>query len=212
VRRLGGGDREQVSVRDSASECVFFQGQAAPPASEAATPLQSLDLRLRRVAGRWVYDLDKGTPTDAQRAALAQFGQFADFTAVLALCTSAQPRAKGESWKVEAPRPSGKAHGYVVPEGIECRLEDVTEADGESLARIAVNGRLKLERPMGFNGSVSVTFAGTIMRRLSDMLDVEAELSGTFTYTGPVVVEGNPADLSMELPWTLTRTQKIEPK
>jgi hypothetical protein len=212
LRRLGGGDREEVSVRESVRECVFYLGAVPPPADEAGTPLQSLDLRLRRVSGKWTYELDKGTPTDVQRAALAEFNQLADLVSVLALCASPQPRAKGESWKVDVPRLPGKGYGYVVTETLECRLEDVIEGEGGPQARIAVTGKLKLERPLGLNGSVSVTFAGTITRRLSDMLDVEASLNGTFSYTGPVVADGKPATTSIEVPWTLTRTQKIEPK
>jgi hypothetical protein len=212
LRRLGGADREQVSVRDSARECVFYLGLVPPPAAETGTPLQSLDLRLRRVSGRWNYELDKGTPTDIQRAALAEFGQLADLVGVVTLCASPQPRAKGETWKVDVPKPPGKGYGYVVPEPLECRLEDVIEGEGGPHARIGVNGKLKLERPLGLNGMVGVTFAGTITRRLSDMLDVETALNGTFSYAGPVMADGKPATTTIEVPWTLTRTQKIEPK
>jgi hypothetical protein len=59
---------------------------------------------------------------------------------------------------------------------------------------------------------MTLTFGGTIVRRLSDMLDVDVALSGVFSYAGPVVVDAQPVDMSMELPWTLTRTQKVEPK
>jgi hypothetical protein len=59
---------------------------------------------------------------------------------------------------------------------------------------------------------MTLTFAGTIVRRLSDMLDADLALSGVFTYAGPVVVDAKPVDMSMELPWTLTRTQRVEPK
>ncbi len=212
LRRLVGGDREEMSVRDSVRECVFYLGALPSPATETGTPLQSLDLRLRRVSGRWIYELDKGTPSDIQRAALSEFSQLADLAGVMALCASPQPRAKGESWKVDIQKPPGKGYGYVFPETLECRLEDVTQGEGGTQARIAVSGKLKLERPLGLNGSVSVTFTGTITRRLSDMLDVETSLNGNFSYTGPVIADGKPATTSIEVPWTLTRSQKIEPK
>jgi hypothetical protein len=59
---------------------------------------------------------------------------------------------------------------------------------------------------------VNITFDGTIMHRLSDMLDVETTLSGNFSYSGPVMAGGKPAKASIELPWKLKRTQKIEPR
>jgi len=212
VRRLVGNDRIEVSIRDGVRECVFYLGNMPPPPAESPTPLQGLDLRMRSVSGRWLYELDKGKPTEPQRFALAMLGQYADLLGVLALCITPEPRAKGETWKVNVPRSTGKAYGKAVPEELECRLEDVVEGEGGPQARIAVSGRLKLERPLNLNGSVTVTFAGTIGHRLSDMLDVETSLRGTFLYSGPVMAEGKPGKASIELPWTLTRTQKIEPK
>lgn len=212
VKHLGGNDRDQVSVRDSARECLFYLGTVAPASTEGATPLQALDLRMRRVSGRWSHELDKGTPTDLQRAALVEFSQIADLVGVLGLCTSPQPRAKGESWKVDEHRPAGRAYGYVVAEKIECRLEDVSEVEGVPHARIAVTGELKVERPLNINGAMKVTFTGTVTRRLSDMLDVETTLTGDFSYSGPVIAQGKPAEARIDLPWKLTRTQKIEAK
>jgi hypothetical protein len=213
VRRLVGTDRIEVSVRDCVRECLFFTAGMAPPSNEFAMPISALDLRMRRVSGRWVYELETGKPSDAQKFALGELGQFSDLLGVLALCISPQPRAKGETWKVDQfPKPPGRGYGYVMPEFIECRLEDVvTHPDGD-LARIGVTGKLKVDRPLGVNGSMSITFAGTFMHRLTDMLDVETNLTGEFTYTGPVMADGKPAKALIELPWTLKRTQKIEPK
>jgi hypothetical protein len=213
LRRMVGTDRIEVSVRDCVRECVFFMGGMPPGPSEISMPINALDLRMRRVSGRWIYELDTGKPSDGQKFALAELGQFADLLGVLALCISPQPRAKGETWKVDQfPRPPGRGYGYVMPEFIECRLEEVIAHPDGDLARIGVTGKLKVERPLNLNGSVSITFAGTFMHRLTDMLDVETNLTGEFTYTGPVMADGKPAKALIELPWTLKRTQKIEPK
>jgi hypothetical protein len=213
VRRIVGNDRIQVSVRDNVRECFFYLGNTPPPANPLATPLSAQDLRMRRVSGRWQYELDNAAkPTEPQQFALSELGQFADLLGVLAYCYTRDPRAKGETWKVTPPRPPGKGYGMVETESLECRLEDVVDGEGGQIARIAVAGKLKIERPMNLNGSVAITFAGTIMHRLSDMLDVDTNLTGTFSYTGPVMALGKPAKADIELPWKLTRTQKIEPK
>jgi hypothetical protein len=213
VRRIVGGDRIEVSVRDSVRECFFYLGVAPPPSNQGASPLSAQDLRMRRVSGRWIYELENAAkPTEQQQFALSELGQFADLLGVLANCYSPEPRAKGETWKVTPRRAPGKGYGMVETEFLECRLEDVVDGEGGQVARITVTGKLKIERPLNLNGTVEVTFAGTVMHRLSDMLDVDTNLSGTFSYTGPVMALGKPAKADIELPWKLTRTQKIEPK
>lgn len=66
---------------------------------------------------------------------------------------------------------------------------------------------------MGFLSRIDVSFDVTLVRRLSDMLDLDTKISGHLKNVGQVNdLKGKPAELTLELPYILVRTLAVERK
>ena len=66
---------------------------------------------------------------------------------------------------------------------------------------------------MNYLSRIEVAFDITLVRRLSDMLDVNTKITGSLKNIAQVNdADGKAAQLILELPYTLVRTQAIERK
>jgi hypothetical protein len=211
VRRVMGVDAEEVKVRELMKECVHFSGEPPPPNETAA--LFSKTLRARKKNGHWDYELTPGKATPEEALLLGELAFAADLLEVLPVCIGTGSRKPGEVWKTVLAAPRGNAYGWIVPDGFETTLVSVEDkADGPH-ATFAITGKFHMARPMNLNARMEVTFKATVIRRLSDILDVDTKVTGQFVAAaqgaGP---NREKILLSYDYPFTLTRTLKIEPK
>jgi len=96
---------------------------------------------------------------------------------------------------------------------IQCTLVSIDDKPDGAHAKLTITGQLGRERPMNFNSHVEITFETALVRRLTDMLDVDAQIKGTYTLKGEANIAGaGKTQLDFEYPYTLARTLKIEPK
>ena len=212
VRRIVGAGVEEIRVAEFLTDFVHFMGPVPPPNAQASSLLSKM-LRARKSAGRWNYDLAQGKPTPDERQTLDNLAFTAGLLDVLSLCIGPDPHKLGETWKTELPAPRGKAAGFVVPKDISCTFASIEEKPDGTLATIAITGGLSLERPMGYNSHVEITFEATVIRRLSDMLDEDTKIKGTYALKGEANIAGiGKTQLDFNYPFNLTRTLKIEPK
>ncbi|MGV3658579.1 MAG: hypothetical protein ACO1TE_00290 [Prosthecobacter sp.] len=212
VHKIGGPGMEELRVSDFMCEWSHFNGPTPPP-NEQPSPLASKTLRARKTGARWDYDLAQGKPTPEERSTLDQLAVAASLLDLLSICIGNNPHKAGETWKTEIPAPRGKAVGHIVMKGIQCTLASVDEKPDGPHATITVSGQLSIERPLNFNSHVDITFEASLVRRLTDMLDVETKIKGLYTLKGEANLAGaGKTQLDFEYPYTLTRTLKIEPK
>ena len=212
VRRLLNSETEEVQVREMACELTNYTGTAPPPA-EQPSPLVGKTLRLRKSDGKWKAAMIGGKPTAEQLKFLNDLA----FTRLLLelpeACLLNQSRKPGEAWKVSINEATGKDYGAVVAKDIECTLIAVDERPDGPQAKVHLVGNFSMERPMNFLSRIEVAFDVTLIRRLSDMLDVDTQITGHFKSTGLVNdQDGKSAQLTLELPYTLVRTQAVERK
>lgn len=213
VHRLGSaGTAADVRVSEAMSEWTHFTGPTPPP-NEQSSPLMSKTLRARKTGARWDYELDQGKPTPEERQALDQLALTATLLDVLPICIGTAPHKVGDSWKTDIPAPRGKAVGYIVPKDIACTFATLAESPDGPLATLTITGSLSLERPLGYNSHVDITFEATLVRRLSDMLDLDTQIKGSMLLKGEANILGaGKTQLDFDYPFTLARTLKIEPK
>lgn len=212
VRRIAGAGVEEIRVAEFLIELAHFMGPVPPP-NEQSSSLMSRMLRARKSGARWNYDLVQGKATPDERQTLDNLAFTAGLLDVLSLCIGNDPHKLGETWKTEIPAPRGKAAGFVVPKDISCTFVSLDEKSDGTHATIAITGGLSLEKPMGYNSHIEITFEATVIRRLSDMLDVDTKIKGTYALKGEANLVGiGKAQLDFNYPFTLTRTLKIEPK
>jgi hypothetical protein len=214
MRRLIGGDAEEVELREFHQDSGHFTG-LTPPAEANVLPnnLAAQTLRVRKKSGRWSYDLLRGTASPQDRKLLDEMAFTADLLEILPACMGVGSRKIGETWRTELSAPRGKAYGWVVPEKLESTLLSVEEKPEGSLATVTISGKFKMERPMNFNARMEITFSATVVRRLSDMLDVDTKISGQFVTVAAAITEKRePIILNYDYPFTLVRTLKIEDK
>ena len=211
VRRVLGPDAEEVQVRELTKECVHFTGAPPPPSETSA--LLSKTLRARKKTGHWDYDLVQGSPTPDEAQSMADLAFAADLLELLPSCIGSGSHKPGDTWKTETTAPRGKAYGWIVPDNLESTLIALEDrADGPH-ATIAIAGKLHMERPMNFNARMEITFSASVVRRLSDMLDVDTKANGQFVASAQSAGPNREKILlSYDYPFTLTRTLKIEPK
>lgn len=213
VRRLLGPDTEEVQVREMVCELINYTGNAPPPAEQAG-PLVGKTLRLRKSAdGKWKCAMVGGKPTPEQQKFLNDLAFTRLLLEIPEACLINQTRKAGETWKVSINESSGKAYGAVVAKDIECTLAAVEDRPEGPQATVHLVGNFTMERPMNYLSSIEVAFDITLVRRLSDMLDVNTKITGNLKNTAQVNdADGKPAQLTLDLPYTLVRTQAIERK
>ncbi len=211
VRRVFGADAEEVQVRELTKECVHFTGTPPPP--NETFPLLSKTLRARKKIGHWDYDLVQGSPTPEEAQSLDDLAFAADLLELLPVCIGTGSHKPGDTWKTEIPAPRGKAYGWIVPDSLESTLVAVEDkADGPH-ATVTIAGKFHIERPMNLNARMEVAFTATVVRRLSDMLDVDTKATGQFVASAQSAGPNREKILlGYDYPFTLTRTLKIEPK
>lgn len=214
MRRIIGGDVEEIQVREFYQDSCHFMGVTPPTdANELPHTLASQNLRTRKKSGHWVFDLLLGTASTQDRKLLDETAFIADLLEILPTCIGTGSRKPGETWKTEMSAPRGKAYGWIVPDGLESTLVSVEDKPDGALATITISGKFKMERPMNFNARMEVTFSATVIRRLADMLDVDTKITGKFdTVAASVSEKREPINLFYNYPFTLTRTLKIEDK
>ena len=186
-----------------------------PPSAPNETPhtLNSKTLRLRKKTGHWVFDLLQGTASPADQKMLDELSFTADLLEILPACIGNSSRKVGETWKTELPAPRGKAYGWIVAEKLESTLVAVEDKPAGAMATITINGKFKMERPLNVNARMEVTFSATVVRRLTDMLDVDTKITGLLDAVAAAVSDKRePINLFYNYPFTLTRTLKLEDK
>ena len=219
MRRMIGNDAEEVQVREFVKECAHFMVGTAPP-PDGATPstLSSKTLRFRRKSGHWNYEMMQGTPTPAEAMSMAELAFAADLLDVLPACIGTGSRKLGETWQTAMDSPRGKAYGWIVPDQLESTLVAVEDKPDGPHATIAITGKFRMERPMNFNARMEITFSATVVRRLSDMIDVDTKATGRFLTVAAAIAEKSVSAknetviLNYDYPFTLTRSLKIDPK
>lgn len=212
VRRMLGTDTEEVQVREMVCELINYNGPAPQPAEQAG-PLVGKTLRLRKSDGKWKCALVGGKPTAEQQKFLNDLAFTRLLLEIPEACLLNQTLKAGETWKVSINESSGKDYGAVVAKDIECTLAAVDERPDGKQATVHLVGSFTMERPMNYLSRIEVAFDITLVRRLSDMLDVNTKITGSLKNIAQVNdAEGKPAQLTLELPYTLVRTQAIERK
>lgn len=213
LRRAAGSGAEEVRVSEFMGELSHFRARPGqnPPPNEQPSTLMGRTLRVRKNNAGWVYEIVEGKPLPEERQTLDHLAFTAGLLELLSVCIGNEPRKVGDSWETKVPTPRGKAAGQAVLKDVSCdfvSLED--KADGP-LATITITGVLSLERPMGYNSHVDITFEATLLRRLTDMLDLETKIKGGYLLKGEANIAGvGKTQLDFDYPFTLVRTLKIE--
>ena len=211
VRRLVNADSEELLVREFLKECVHFSGPA--PASNETVGLLGKTLRARKKGGRWDYNLHQGKPTPEEAQSLADLAFAADLLEILPLSIGTGTHKPGEKWKVEGSSPGGKNYGMIVPDGLETTFVSLETRPDGPYATFSITGKFHMERPMTLNARMEVSFTATVVRRLSDMLDVETKASGQFLASAQGAAPNRVKILlNYDYPFTLVRTQAVERK
>lgn len=210
VRRLLNADSEELQVREYVKECVNFTGQ--PPAPNENMALLGKTLRARKKGGHWDYNLHQGRPTDVEAQSLADLAFAADLLEILPLGIGTGMHKPGDQWKVE-PSSGGKDRGFIILESLETTFVSQEIKPDGPYATFTIEGKFHIERPMTLNARMQVTFTATVIRRLSDMLDVETKASGQFLASAQAAgPKREKILLNYEYPFTLTRTLAVERK
>ncbi|MBL9131935.1 MAG: hypothetical protein JNG86_12085 [Verrucomicrobiaceae bacterium] len=218
VRRLQGGGAEEVEVREHGCAAGNFPGTTPPPAGEARGPLSSKTLRARRRSSGLEYVMKDTKATAPEQSCLLDLGFASSLLEIIRVAIGTQPRKAGESWKPVIQNPRGNAYGLPILKDVETNFGSVEERPDGPHAHLFISGSFTMQRPMGFNAAIEVSFAVTLTRRLTDMLDVETKITGIFknTYAAGYIASQNAkperATFIQELPYVLTRTLKIEGK
>ncbi|WP_395753490.1 hypothetical protein [Prosthecobacter sp.] len=212
VRRSLGNDSEEVQVREMVCELVNYTGPA-PAASEQPGPLVGKTLRLQKPGGRWKYALMGGKPTAEEQKFLNDLAFTTLLLEIPDVCLEHQTHKAGDTWKINLNEMKGRQYGAAVAKDIECTLVSVEDRPDGALATVHLTGSFTMERPMGYVSSIEATFDATLVRRLSDMLNVDTKITGNLKNISAVNnLDGKPAQLTLELPYSLVRTLAVERK
>lgn len=211
VRRMLNADSEEVQVREWQKECTHFTGPA--PATNEISILLGATLRARKKGGHWDYNLHQGRATPEEGQSLAELAFAADLLEILPLGIGTGRRKPGEKWKIENAASGGKDRGMIVLESLETTFVSLEVKPDGPYATFNVAGKFHLERPLKLNAAMTVDFTATVVRRLSDMLDVETQATGQFVATAQAAgPKREKIQLSYDYPFTLTRSLQIERK
>ena len=218
VRRVQGNAAEEVDVRDHVCERGNFPVGPLPPPAESFGLLSSKSMRARRRPTGWDYSLKDGKANAGEQSCLLDLGFASSVLEIIPVALGTKPHKVGDTWAADIPNPRAKVSGMPTFKDVETTLGSVEERADGSYAHLFIHGSFTMERPLGYKASLEVTFNILLTRRLSDMLDVEAKITGTFKsqYEASfVAAENGSAERAMftqDFPYTLTRTLKLEPK
>jgi hypothetical protein len=211
VRRMLNTDSEEVQVQEFQKECANYMGRA--PAPNETPALQGATLRARRKGSHWDYDLRQGRPTLVEAQSLADLAFAADLLEILPLGIGTGMRKPGEKWKADNTSSGGKDHGLIIPDSLETTFVSLEVKPDGPYATFSITGKFHMERPMKLNATMVVDFTATVIRRLSDMLDVESKATGRFLASAQGVgPKREKILLRYDYPFTLVRTLQIERK
>ena len=211
VRRLLNADSEELQVREYLKESVNFTGQA--PAPNETVALLGRTLRARKKGGHWDYNLHQGRPTPEEMQSLADLAFAADLLEILPLSIGTGLHKPGENWKFEIASSGGKDRDQIVPDSLETTFVSLEAKPDGPYATFAVEGKFHIERPMSLNARMTITFTANVVRRLSDMLDMETKASGQFLASAQAAgPKREKILLNYDYPFTLVRTQAVERK
>ncbi len=218
VRRIQGGGAEEIDMREHLFQTVYFKGNAPPAGGEVSGALNGKTLRARRRSNAAEYSLKDGKPTPAEMSCMLDLGFLSGLLEIIPSAIGTQAHKPGETWKTSTTAPRGKAYGIPAIKDLETTFGSLEDRPDGPHAHLLITGSFTMQRPMAFNADIDVTFTVALTRRLSDMLDVETKITGSFknTYTSLYRTEANgPSELStftQDLPYTITRTLKLEGK
>ncbi|MES2598431.1 MAG: hypothetical protein V4662_24060 [Verrucomicrobiota bacterium] len=211
IRRVQGNAAEDVEVSDHSEDSVAYPAPPGPPENTQPGPLQTTRLRARQKLGRWSFELADKKPGEVQQRCLVELGVITDLLEASAWGIGTEPRKPGETWKPAFREVRGKARDMLVPGPYEITFTGLEDQKGETCARLTITGSLQLERPT-YEGTLQVTFTGTHLRRLSDGLNLQSEVSGTLNFKGPVSIGGDAGTLTLKSSFKARRTQRILPR
>lgn len=212
VRRIQGAGAEEVEMR----EHVFAQSQfplngTPSNAGESRGELNSTTLLARQRSGGWTYELKGQKATERQNAALLDLQFFANMMEIVPAALGSQTRRPGETWKPSIPTPRGKAYGQPVFKNVEVTFGSIEERQDGPHAKLFIAGSFTMERPMNMLASIDISFGISLTRRLTDMLDVETEISGTFKNRLQAGFSDGTAGIVLnDYPYVVKRTISIE--
>jgi hypothetical protein len=208
IRSYVSATEQKIEVLDSARNFRFSFGSSSSGKNEPKDTIGHLlgkKLTGKKVGSHWVYSIaGKSEPGSAEASALKQFTGYCEAVDSLGLLYGTEPRKIGETWK-----PDISTLKKSIPEidaDLECKLEDIKQQEGDTVARIAVTGRLTAN--LGKDSSVQIAINSIIHRSLRDMVDLKTEINGNFRYVGQFGKSGGNAEITA--PVKLTHTVKIE--
>ena len=212
VRRLQGNSAEEVEVRDhSVEEARFKPGGPQPGSAIQKGPLMGKKLLARRLTSGWDFRPAQGKPTVEENDALLKLAFFSAILEVIPAALGTQSHRPGESWKPDLPMPRGKANGIAIFKDVEVGFGSIEERPDGPHAHLFISGSFTVQRPLGYLATAQATFGIALTRRLSDQVDVETTIKGTFKDECPVRFDkGGDGSIAHEFPYVVTRSIEIE--
>lgn len=212
VRRLQGASSEEVEVRDHAvEEAQFAPGGSQPGSAIQRGPLMGKKLLARRLTSGWDFRLAQGKPTAEEDDALLKLAFFSGILEIIPAALGTQPRRPGETWKPDLPMPRGKANGIAIFKDVEVGFGSIEERPDGPHAHLFISGSFTVQRPLGYLATAQATFGIALTRRLSDQVDVETTIKGTFKDEATIRLEGGGSgSIAHEFPYVVTRSIEIE--
>ena len=196
-----------AEVHESVRNIILSFGTSKGQSKDTPGHLTGKKITGEKVDGHWKFHLaGKAKPEAAEATALKQFAGYTEIIEALGQLYGPTPRSVGETWK---PNLSDmKKTAVALDADLLCKLESISEQDGDRIARISVSGQMTGD--VGQGNSVNIKISGIILRSLRDMVDTELEMSGTFKYDG---IFGKNADTGAKAeivaPLKLKRTVKV---
>jgi len=195
----------------SFEETQFAMNGPAPSFQEQLGALNGVTLLARQRGGGWNFELKDRKPVERQNAALLDLQFFANVMEIVPAALGTQTRRPGETWKPQIPAPRGKTYGLPVFKDVEATFGSIEERDDGPYAKLFISGSFTMDRPMNTLSSLEITFGIALTRRLSDMLDVETEIKGTYKDNIQTRLDdGKTGFLLHDYPYVVKRTVSIE--
>lgn len=211
TRTFMSADEQRLEFHECTRSILFAIGTKPGDPKLAAGQLGGKKVTsTREEGGGWKFRLAEKKPTPPEENALKQFSAFNVAVDSVTRLYGDEPREIGKPWRPDFSSISKAYPGIVVT--IDCRLDELTQQDGDQRAKITVGGLVTAQ--YGESNRVEARFTGFIVRSLRDQLDVEVELSGTLRFNGAIGKtddEGKGGSkATLEAPLTLKRSVKVK--